>query len=91
MRTFETFDYNIDLLLKSFSDAGAIITEGTGKLFVNGQETDIVTALKQGFCDFDSNKATKSRKEYKASVTVDYRKVGQKTTYGASDQQMIAA
>ena len=51
MAVFSTEDFDLDLFIKCFEDAGATITEGTGKLFVDGKETSIVDALKRGFCD----------------------------------------
>lgn len=41
----------VDRLIKCFEYAGATVTDGSGRLFVDGKETDIVSALKAGFCD----------------------------------------
>ena len=48
-----TFDFDLDLFLQTLTKSGATITEGSGKLFVDGIETDVVSALKQGFHDND--------------------------------------
>lgn len=90
MRISNPSEHNIDLLIKSFIDAGATITKGTGKLFVNGQETDIITALKEGFCDFE-NKELKGNREYRASVSVDLKKIEKDTVFETSEQQIFAA
>ena len=47
-----TFDFDLDLFIKSFTDAGAVITKGTGKIIVDGEETDIVSSIKRGLNDF---------------------------------------
>ena len=41
----------VDRLVKCFEEMGATFSDGDGKLFVDGKETDIVSALKAGFQD----------------------------------------
>lgn len=42
---------DIEDLIEAFKIAGAIVVPGTGKIFVAGEEINIVDALKQGFED----------------------------------------
>ncbi|MBQ7435037.1 MAG: hypothetical protein IJV51_04460 [Oscillospiraceae bacterium] len=74
-----TFDFDLDLFIKSFTDAGAVITKESGKIVVDGKETDLVSAIKRGLNDFGGEKA--ARKELK-HATVSYNP----GAYGSSDQ-----
>ena len=51
-----TFDFDLDLFIKSFTDAGAVITKESGKIVVDGKETDLVSAIKRGLNDFRGEK-----------------------------------
>ena len=53
MADFSTEDFDLDLFIKSFEDAGATVTKGTGKILVNGKEVDIVEILKEEFGNTD--------------------------------------
>lgn len=47
------FNFDLELFLQAITQSGGTISEGSGKLFVDGRETDVVSALKQGFHDDD--------------------------------------
>lgn len=51
----DTFDFDLDLFIKSFVKAGATVKKGNGKIYVNGEETDIVSAIKRGLNDIEND------------------------------------
>ena len=51
MVDFSNKDFDLDLFIKSFEDSGATVTKGTGRLFVDGKEVNIVDVLKSTFGD----------------------------------------
>lgn len=51
MADFSNKDFDLDLFIKCFEDAGATVTKGTGGIFVDGKKVDIVDVLKSTFGD----------------------------------------
>ncbi len=86
-----TFDFDLELFLNSFTEMGASITKGTGKLFVDGKETDVISALKNGFCDLD-DRVSYVYKTPRFDVTAQYKQEAMKNSnWALSQKQTMAA
>ena len=84
-----TSDFDLSLFLRAFSGIGAIITEGNGELFVDGKETDVITALRKGFCDTEV-KPTVPYKQNMETVTVEYGLSSADNNWANEDQTIAA-
>lgn len=86
-----TFDFDLDLFLDAFSEMGASITKGSGRLFVDGKETDVVSALKNGLYDLD-DQISYVFKTPRFNATAQYKQEAVKTTnWALSEKQNVAA